>query len=199
MGKIVLYSSCTSSFTGNRCETFIDSPTVSTTQMITSSTTAAATFSTANPTQSSTQAPTQAPTQFSTQSTSTVSTQSPIQSTTQQTSQQTTQSQTQATTQVSTQAPQLDLCKFYADRNMNICQNNGQCVFISDGAQLKSLKSITERNTGTLKVTEQNDALCCGASKPGPTEARDRQTENLSLSASLKVEVPNVGSNPPSL
>ena len=133
MGKIVFYSSCTSSFTGNRCETFIDSPTVSTTQMITSSTTAAATFSTANPTQSSTQAPTQVPTQFSTQSTSTVSTQSPIQSTTQQTSQQTTQSQTQATTQVSTQAPQLDLCKFYADRNMNICQNNGQCVFISDG------------------------------------------------------------------
>ncbi len=26
-----------------------------------------------------------------------------------------------------------NLCKVYADRNMNICQNGGQCVFISDG------------------------------------------------------------------
>lgn len=26
-----------------------------------------------------------------------------------------------------------NLCKIYADRNMNICQNGGQCVFISDG------------------------------------------------------------------
>lgn len=29
-----------------------------------------------------------------------------------------------------------NLCKIYADRNMNICQNGGQCVFISDGKSM---------------------------------------------------------------
>jgi hypothetical protein len=68
------------------------------------------------------------------------------------------------------------------------------CVSISDGANVKSLKSTIERTTGSLKVTEQNDALCA-ARKLSPTEARDRQTEILSLSGSLKAVVQNIGSD----
>ena len=38
-----------------------------------------------------------------------------------------------AATTVATAVSWNNLCKIYADRNMNICQNGGQCVFISDG------------------------------------------------------------------
>ena len=40
--------------------------------------------------------------------------------------------QTPAPTPAPTQRPVIDLCKLYADRGMNICQNGGICQFVAD-------------------------------------------------------------------